>query len=235
METLEKQLNILKENIKENEEEIEEKNNNIEELETKIKRKKMENENLKKKYNNEIETLKNINEKIKKEQEEKEKNKENEIIELKKNNENIIKEKDKLNKEINSLKVIINTRKEDDIKKQELLLNILNKGYDEKDNLDELRKKNLYLRVQLKNNQETILKANDCIKKAKYFDNITVYGKILMQNFKPSNNEEIDAFNKLLFMFKDTANSNKNYKFDKSDINLEGVEKKKGFFDRYFN
>ena len=36
-------------------------------------------------------------------------------------------------------------------------------------------------------------------------------------------------------MFKDTANSNKNYKFDKSDINLEGVEKKKGFFDRYFN
>ena len=30
-------------------------------------------------------------------------------------------------------------------------------------------------------------------------------------------------------MFKDTANSNKNYKFDKYDINLEGVEKKRIF------
>ena len=105
---------------------------------------------------------------------------------------------------------------------------LLNKGYDEKDNLDELRKKNLNLRLQLKENQDLLNRAQQCIKKAEYFDNCAVYGKVLIKNFQPNNNEELESFNKLKNIFLETQNGTKNYSgFDKNNINLEGNEKKK--------
>jgi chromosome segregation protein len=231
METLEKQVNTLNENIKQNEEELDKKNNLIEELEIQVKRSKLEMDTIQKKVKEQTETIKKSIEKTKNDSENQTKILNDQITNLK--NEKVVfsKEKEALQLEIKALQQAINSRAEEDIRKQEQMEKLLNKGYDEKDNLDELRKKNLNLRMQLMDSQNTILRAKDCIKKAQYFDNMTKYGKILMRRFQPSNFEEQEAINKLTSMFNGAVNSSKNYQgFDKNDFNYEGVEKKKGIF-----
>ena len=118
------------------------------------------------------------------------------ITNLKNEKETISKEKEALQIELKALQQAINSRAEEDIKKQEQMERLLKRGYDEKDNLDELRKKNLNLRMQLMDSQDVIYRAKDCVKKAQYFDNMTKYGKILMKRFQPSNFEEQEAINK---------------------------------------
>ena len=186
---------------------------------------------IQKKVKEQTETIKKSIEKTKNDSENQTKILNDQITNLK--NEKVVfsKEKEALQLEIKALQQAINSRAEEDIRKQEQMEKLLNKGYDEKDNLDELRKKNLNLRMQLMDSQNTILRAKDCIKKAQYFDNMTKYGKILMRRFQPSNFEEQEAINKLTSMFNGAVNSSKNYQgFDKNDFNYEGVEKKKGIF-----
>ena len=230
METLEKQVNTLNE-------ELEEKNNLIDELEIKVEKSQKEMEQIQKKIKEQTEIIKKNMEKSKNESDNQNKILNEKINELKEKNDKMLKEKDALNLEIKTLQSSINARAEEDLRKQEQMELLLNKGYDEKDSINELRKKNFNLRIQLKENQDTMKRALDCVKKAQYFDNMNIYGKILVQKFQPSNNEEQEAINKLNFLFKDIENMSKNYKgFEKAnEINIEGSEKNKNFLQKLWS
>ena len=230
METLEKQVNTLNE-------ELEEKNNLIDELEIKVEKSQKEMEQIQKKIKEQTEIIKKKMEKRKNESDNQNKILNEKINELKEKNDKMLKEKEALNLEIKTLQSSINARAEEDLRKQEQMELLLNKGYDEKDSINELRKKNFNLRIQLKENQDTMKRALDCVKKAQYFDNMNIYGKILVQKFQPSNNEEQEAINKLNFLFKDIENMSKNYKgFEKAnDINIEGSEKNKNFLQKLWS
>jgi chromosome segregation ATPase len=249
--TLENQVSTLTDDLTQLQSEIDEKNTKIEELEIKIKKGEIEKEKLEKKLNDTLLENKKNNETLRDESNNKinyllkeKEDLQNKITEMTSELDNLKdkinemeNEKSKLKNEINSLQEAINTRAEQDIYKQEQLEFLLTKGYDEKDGLDELRKKNLNLRLQLKENQDTLNRAQQCIKKAEYFDNCVNYGKILIKNFQPNNNEELESFNKLKSMLVEGSNNTRDYSgFDKNDFNFEGTEKKKkglfGFFNK---
>lgn len=96
---------------------------------------------IQKKVKEQTETIKKSIEKTKNDSENQTKILNDQITNLK--NEKVVfsKEKEALQLEIKALQQAINSRAEEDIRKQEQMEKLLNKGYDEKDNLDELRKK----------------------------------------------------------------------------------------------
>ena len=211
------QMSNLIEKIKNLEEELnnaKEENNKIESLEIQLKQSEEDNEILQSKVND-YENIINQSNNLDSQQ----LNSQNTILKNKNiqlQNQNIY-----LQNQIVEIKEeLLKKNKEKEIL-DERMKKIVNKGFDENDTEEQLKQKIIMLRMKIKDNEDSISRANAAIKKAEYYDECANYTNIILKNYKPSNENEINAFNKLKHMFEETRDIPKYYNnLDNNDIDL---------------
>ena len=97
---------------------------------------------------------------------------------------------------------------------------IINSGFDDNDTQEQLKQKIIMLRMKIKDNEDKISRANAAIKKAEYFDDCANYTNIILKNYKPIDENEINAYNKLKNMLDETKDIPKYYNNLGNDIDL---------------
>lgn len=113
--------------------------------------------------------------------------------------------------------------KEENIKKEKIT-EIIEKGYDENDDIESLKQKNLLLRTELKDKEQTITQAKSVISKAKSFDECSQKFNIMLNDYTPKNTAQQNAFEtlKILFGIKEIKESTP------SDFKVPTKEEKQG-------
>ena len=81
------------------------------------------------------------------------------------------------------------------------LSELIEKGFDEGDNIDSLKEKNTLLRIELMEKQETFSKAKNVLLKAKSFDECSKKFSILSLDYQPKNETQSEAFETLKVLF----------------------------------
>ena len=202
--SLEEELNLAKEE-----------NNKVESLEIQLKQAEEENEiwqNKVRDYENSINKL-NVN------LDNQQLNTQNAILKNKNiqlQNENI-----SLQNQIEKIKEQLSNQIKEKAIIDDRMKKIINSGFDDNDTQEQLKQKIIMLRMKIKDNEDSISRANAAIKKAEYYDECANYTNIILKNYKPSNENEINAFNKLKHMFEETRDIPKYYNnLDNNDIDL---------------
>ena len=106
--------------------------------------------------------------------------------------------------ELQSIKEELSNKVQEEKENKTKLQQMMNKGYDEGESIESLREKVTMLRLQLDQNNENINKAKEVLKKAKSFDECSKSMDIVLKNYLPKNEEQINALNllKIIFGFK---------------------------------
>ena len=206
--------------------------NNIEEVNFE-KIKNLENElseNKKLKENLEIQLalLREENEKLQKENEDFKENNlltysteslnnNNNIFKMK--NDELIKQNNELLNKIDNLKDKLSKKIDEEEQREKEIKDIINENKDN-NNLEEIKQKFNLLKIQYKDSEEKFNKAKNLIKKIQLYEESINYIKILLKNYKPSNNRELEALNKLKH-FIDENNNNKSLDLDEFSLNLD--------------
>ena len=81
------------------------------------------------------------------------------------------------------------------------LSELIEKGFDEGDNIDSLKEKNTLLRIELMEKQETFSKAKNVLLKAKSFDECSKKFSIISLDYQPKNENQSEAFETLKVLF----------------------------------
>jgi chromosome segregation ATPase len=211
------QISNLIEKIKNLEEELnnaKEENNKIESLEIQLKQAEEDNEILHSKVNDYENIINNTNN-----LDSQQLNSQNAILKNKNiqlQNQNIY-----LQNQIEEIKEELSKKNKEKEILDERMKKIVNSGFDDNDTEEQLRQKIIMLRMKIKDNEDSISRANAAIKKAEFYDNCVNYTNIILKNYKPTNENEINALNKLKHMFDETKDIPKYYKnLDNGDIDL---------------
>ena len=195
------QMSTLIDKIKSLEEELnlaKEENNKVESLEIQLKQAEEENEiwqNKVRDYENSINKL-NVN------LDNQQLNTQNAILKNKNiqlQNENI-----SLQNQIEKIKEQLSNQIKEKAIIDDRMKKIINSGFDDNDTQEQLKQKIIMLRMKIKDNEDKISRANAAIKKAEYFDDCANYTNIILKNYKPIDENEINAYNKLKNMLDET-------------------------------
>ena len=106
--------------------------------------------------------------------------------------------------EIESLKEELESKEEEEKNKKKKLKQLIDKGLDEGESIESLREKVTMLRLELNENHENINKAREVLQKAKSFDECSKSMDIVLKDYSPKNEEQINAMKllKIIFGFK---------------------------------
>ena len=106
--------------------------------------------------------------------------------------------------ELQSIREELSNKIQEEKENKTKLQQMMNKGYDEGESIESLREKVTMLRLQLDQNNENINKAKEVLKKAKSFDECSKSMDIVLKDYLPKNEEQINALNllKIIFGFK---------------------------------
>ena len=211
------QMSTLIDKIKSLEEELnlaKEENNKVESLEIQLKQAEEENEiwqNKVRDYENSINKL-NVN------LDNQQLNTQNAILKNKNiqlQNENI-----SLQNQIEKIKEQLSNQIKEKAIIDDRMKKIINSGFDDNDTQEQLKQKIIMLRMKIKDNEDKISRANAAIKKAEYYDDCANYTNIILKNYKPIDENEINAYNKLKNMLEETKDIPKYYNNLGNDIDL---------------
>lgn len=120
---------------------------------------------------------------------------------LKKRNDLLEKQSKEQQIQIDKLKSDLAQKESEDNEKKLKMSELIEKGFDEGDNIDSLKEKNTLLRIELMEKQETLTKAKNVLLKAKSFDECSKKFNILCLDYQPKNETQSEAFETLKALF----------------------------------